>query len=64
MLRADRLVPTICPYCGVGCQINLHIEDDLIYRIDRVDPTAKIPEYKVCAVFLENLAANGRNHYG
>lgn len=34
MLRADRVVPTTCPYCGVGCQIDLHVKDDLIYRID------------------------------
>ena len=34
MLRADHVVPTTCPYCGVGCQINLHIQDNLIYRID------------------------------
>ncbi len=30
-----------------------------LLTIDAVDPTAKIPEYKVCAVNLENLAPNG-----
>ena len=34
MLTADRIVPTTCPYCGVGCQIDLHVRDDLIYRVD------------------------------
>ncbi len=34
MLNADRIVPTTCPYCGVGCQIDLHIKDGLIYRVD------------------------------
>jgi predicted molibdopterin-dependent oxidoreductase YjgC len=32
LLQADRIIPTTCPYCGVGCQIDLHIKDDLIYR--------------------------------
>lgn len=34
MLLADRTVQTTCPYCGVGCQIDLHIKDELIYRVD------------------------------
>lgn len=33
MLTPDRKVETTCPYCGVGCQIDLHIKDDLIYRV-------------------------------
>lgn len=34
MLQADRIVPTTCPYCGVGCQIDLHVKDGLIYRVN------------------------------
>lgn len=43
MLEADRVVPTTCPYCGVGCQIDLHIrrqpstngqQPDLIFRVE------------------------------
>ena len=34
MLTADRIVHTTCPYCGVGCQIDMHIKDDLIYRVN------------------------------
>lgn len=33
MLQADRIVPTTCPYCGVGCQIELHVRDDLIFKV-------------------------------
>lgn len=33
MIKADRIVTTTCPYCGVGCALNLHIKDDLIYRV-------------------------------
>jgi formate dehydrogenase alpha subunit len=33
MLKPDRIVPTTCPYCGVGCKLELHIADDYIYRV-------------------------------
>ena len=34
MFKADRIVATTCPYCGVGCQINMHIKDNIIGRVD------------------------------
>jgi predicted molibdopterin-dependent oxidoreductase YjgC len=33
MLTADRVVATTCPYCGVGCQIDLHLRADTIFRV-------------------------------
>jgi predicted molibdopterin-dependent oxidoreductase YjgC len=33
MLQAERIVYTTCPYCGVGCQIDLHVRDELIFRV-------------------------------
>jgi predicted molibdopterin-dependent oxidoreductase YjgC len=33
MITPDRVVPTTCPYCGVGCSLELHIKDELIYRV-------------------------------
>ncbi len=33
MIKADRIVPTTCPYCGVGCQVNLHVHADMIYKV-------------------------------
>mgnify|MGYP001593588278 CR=1 FL=1 len=33
MLTADRTVHTTCPYCGVGCQMDLHLRDELILRV-------------------------------
>jgi formate dehydrogenase alpha subunit len=33
MITADRVVPTTCPYCGVGCNLELHIKDDFIYKV-------------------------------
>lgn len=34
MLQADRIVTTTCPYCGVGCQVDLNVKDGLIYRVN------------------------------
>lgn len=34
MLQADRIVQTTCPYCGVGCQLDLHIKDNVIFRVN------------------------------
>jgi formate dehydrogenase alpha subunit len=33
MIKPDRIVPTTCPYCGVGCNLHLHIKDDLVYKV-------------------------------
>lgn len=33
MIQADTIVRSTCPYCGVGCQLDLHIRDNLIYRV-------------------------------
>jgi predicted molibdopterin-dependent oxidoreductase YjgC len=30
-------VDTVCPYCGVGCNLTLHIQDDAIVRVDSPD---------------------------
>ncbi|MBW7881033.1 MAG: formate dehydrogenase subunit alpha [Caldilineaceae bacterium] len=33
MLTPDRIVSTTCPYCGVGCNLRLHVKDDFIYSV-------------------------------
>ena len=33
MINPDRIVPTTCPYCGVGCNLELHIKNDTIYKV-------------------------------
>jgi formate dehydrogenase alpha subunit len=33
MLNPDRIVTTTCPYCGVGCNLELHIKDDYIFDV-------------------------------
>jgi formate dehydrogenase alpha subunit len=33
MIQAERIVPTTCPYCGVGCNLELHIRDEYIFQV-------------------------------
>ncbi len=33
MLKGEKVVPTTCPYCGVGCNLELHVQDDFIYKV-------------------------------
>ena len=37
---ADRTVDSVCPYCGVGCQLTYHIKDDRILRVEGRDGPA------------------------
>jgi formate dehydrogenase alpha subunit len=34
MLEPDRTVATTCPFCGVGCNLELQIKDDYIYNVN------------------------------
>ncbi|MGA8031120.1 MAG: 2Fe-2S iron-sulfur cluster-binding protein, partial [Casimicrobiaceae bacterium] len=36
----DREVASLCPYCGVGCQITYHVGDNRIVRVDGRDGPA------------------------
>jgi len=42
----DREVQSVCPYCGVGCQISFKIKDDKIAWVDGVDGPAN--ENRLC----------------
>jgi predicted molibdopterin-dependent oxidoreductase YjgC len=33
MITSDRIVATTCPYCGVGCQVDLHIYHGMAYKV-------------------------------
>ena len=43
MIKADRVVRSTCPYCGVGCQVDLHIVDNHIVKV--VAPFDQPPNY-------------------
>jgi formate dehydrogenase major subunit len=40
LVEADRTVDSICPYCGVGCQLTYHIKDDQLIRVEGRDGPA------------------------
>jgi formate dehydrogenase major subunit len=43
---ADRQVDSVCPYCGVGCQVTCHVEGERITRVDGRDGIAN--ESRLC----------------
>jgi len=40
VVKADRQVDTLCPYCGVGCQLTLHIKDERVQHVTGRDGPA------------------------
>ena len=43
---ADKVVKSLCPYCGVGCQTNIHVKDNKIVKVDGRDGPAN--EQRLC----------------
>ncbi len=39
----DKVVRSVCPYCGVGCQIDLHVKGDQIMRVTSPDIEERTP---------------------
>ena len=39
-IEIDREVRSVCPYCGVGCQLSFHVSDDKIVRVNGEDGPA------------------------
>ncbi|XDA98443.1 formate dehydrogenase subunit alpha [Sulfitobacter sp. LCG007] len=42
----DREVKSVCPFCGVGCQVSLKVKDDRVIYVDGVDGPAN--EGRLC----------------
>ena len=40
LVEADRVVDSLCPYCGVGCQTAYHIKNETIIRVEGRDGPA------------------------
>jgi formate dehydrogenase alpha subunit len=45
--KADRVVTTICPYCGVGCQLKLEVKDEKIMA-SKPDPDGPANHGQAC----------------
>lgn len=48
MLIPDKAVRTTCPYCGVGCQMDLNVKDGYIYAVEA--PFEAAPNYGMLCV--------------
>jgi formate dehydrogenase major subunit len=46
-LQGARAIPSVCPYCAVGCGLLVHVKDDRIVNIEG-DPASPINEGTVC----------------
>lgn len=46
--QADRTVPSICPFCAVGCGQLIHVKDDEVQHVEG-DPDSPISRGRLCA---------------
>ena len=47
MGKAQKIVPTTCAYCGVGCQVELNVSDNRILRVTS-SPQAPVNGMRLC----------------
>jgi formate dehydrogenase major subunit len=45
--EADRVVPSVCPYCAVGCGQRVYVKDERIVQIEG-DPDSPISRGRLC----------------
>jgi predicted molibdopterin-dependent oxidoreductase YjgC len=45
--KADKKVTTTCTYCGVGCNLNLEVKDNLVIRVSS-NPDAPVNGMRLC----------------
>ncbi len=61
---ADRVVKSICPYCGVGCAQNVYVKDDRVVQIEG-DPDSPISRGRLCpkgSASLQLTTGDSRRH--
>ena len=46
LVKADKKVASVCPYCGVGCQLTYHVKDNHIVHVEGRDGPAN--EERLC----------------
>jgi formate dehydrogenase major subunit len=44
---ADKVVKSVCPYCGVGCGQNVYVKDDKVVQIEG-DPDSPVSRGRLC----------------
>jgi formate dehydrogenase major subunit len=43
--RPEKVVRSVCPYCGVGCQVDLHVAENRVVRVTSPDIELDTPNY-------------------
>lgn len=46
--EAAQMVRTTCNFCGVGCQLDLHVEDDKVVRVTSPEPGTTLNDGNLC----------------
>lgn len=46
--REEEVVRTTCNFCGVGCQLNLHVKDDKVVRVTSPEPGTTVNDGNLC----------------
>ena len=46
--RTETEVRTTCNFCGVGCQLNLHVRDDKVVRVTSPEPGTTLNDGNLC----------------
>ena len=44
---ADRVVPSICPYCAVGCAQRIYVKDEKVIQVEG-DPDSPVSRGRLC----------------
>src|SRR5947209_16694785 len=61
---ADKVVKSICPYCGVGCGQNVYVKDEKVVQIEG-DPDSPVSRGRLCpkgAASLQLTTGESRLH--
>ncbi len=64
-IGADKVVKSICPYCGVGCAQNVYVKDDRVVHIEG-DPDSPINRGRLCpkgSASLQLTTGPSRRHH-
>jgi formate dehydrogenase major subunit len=61
---ADRVVPSICPYCAVGCAQRIYVKDDKVIQVEG-DPDSPISRGRLCpkGSATKQLVTGGQREY-
>jgi formate dehydrogenase major subunit len=61
---ADKVVPSVCPYCAVGCAQRIYVKDDKVIQVEG-DPDSPISRGRLCpkGSATKQLVTGGQREY-